>query len=156
MQFELAISLNHDVITLFLLFKWPWIQKSEESSVGRTVWGYCHIPMGSISMCSNTLNMSNVDPGSSGWGGCQPQPWQNDIILTPQVTQNPKISPSKLGITVWGYYHMPMNSISMCSNTFYMSNVDSGSSCWGFCQPQPWCTDIILTPQVTQNPKIWA
>ena len=27
------------------------------------------------------------------WGGChcQHQPWSNDIILTPQVTQNPKI-----------------------------------------------------------------
>ncbi len=25
------------------------------------------------------------------WAGCQPQPWHNDIILTPQVTQNPNI-----------------------------------------------------------------
>ena len=27
---------------------------------------------------------------------------------------------------------------------------------WGCRQPKPWLNDIILTPQVTQNPKIWA
>jgi hypothetical protein len=42
-------------------------------------------------MCSNTLYMSNMDAGSSGWGGCQAQSWCNDIILIPQVTQKPKI-----------------------------------------------------------------
>ncbi len=26
------------------------------------------------------------------WGGCQPQPWHNDIILTPHVTRHPKFS----------------------------------------------------------------
>ncbi len=31
------------------------------------------------------------------WGGCQPQPSHNDIILTPQVTQNPKIWVKKGG-----------------------------------------------------------
>ncbi len=39
--------------------------------------------MDSISMCSNTLYMSNMDVESSDWGGCQPQSWGNDIILTP-------------------------------------------------------------------------
>ncbi len=31
-----------------------------------------------------------------------------------------------------------------------------GEAVWGGCQPQPWPNDIILTPQVTQNPNIWA
>jgi hypothetical protein len=36
--------------------------------------------MDSISMCSNTLYMSNMD-GRTVWGGCQPQPWHNDSHL---------------------------------------------------------------------------
>ncbi len=62
------------------------------------------------------------------WFGCELQPWHNDIILTPQVTQNPKSDTSSVGITVWGYCHMPMDIISMCSNTLFMSNVYVGSS----------------------------
>jgi hypothetical protein len=31
-----------------------------------------------------------------------------------------------------------------------------GEAVWGGCQPQQWHNDIILTPQVTQSPKIWA
>jgi hypothetical protein len=31
-----------------------------------------------------------------------------------------------------------------------------GEAVWGGSQPQTWHSDIILTPQVTQNPKIWA
>ncbi len=27
---------------------------------------------------------------------------------------------------------------------------------WGGCQPQTWHNRIIMTPQVTQNPQIWA
>ncbi len=45
--------------------------------------------MDSISLGSNILYMSNMDVGSV-WGGYQIQPWHNDIILTPQVTQSPK------------------------------------------------------------------
>ncbi len=49
------------------------------------------MPQNNILMCSNFLYMSNMDAGSSDWGGCQDQSWHNDIILTSQVTQNPKI-----------------------------------------------------------------
>ncbi len=152
------------------------------------------------------------------WGGFQPQPWRNDIILAPRVSQNPKnwakkcgynslrllpyahgqrinvlkcfvhvlcgfrkqfevtvslnhgvltscwlhtlsrtttSDSSSVGITVWGCCCMSMDSISMGSHTLYMSNMD-GEAVWGGCQSQPWRNDIILTPQVTQNPKIWA
>jgi hypothetical protein len=67
--------------------------KFEPCSVGITVWGYYHFPIDSISMCSNTLYMSNtnMDMGSSVWGSCQPQPWHYHIMLTPQVTQNSTI-----------------------------------------------------------------
>ena len=27
---------------------------------------------------------------------------------------------------------------------------------WGWYQPQPWCNDIIFTPQATQNSQIWG
>ena len=96
-----------------------------------TVWGCYPMPIDSISMCSNTLYMSNtnMDMGSSVWGSCQPQPWHNDIILTPQVTTStPKSEPITVGETVQGCCYMQMNSISMCSNTLYMSNKHVGSS----------------------------
>ncbi len=56
------------------------------------------------------------------WGCCHPQLWHYAIIFTPQaqVTQYPK--------TVLGCSCMPIDSISICSNTLYMSNVDVGSS----------------------------
>ncbi len=56
----------------------------------------------------------------AAWVGCQPQPWHNDRTL--------KSDPSSVGITIWDYCHIPMYSISMCSNTLYMSNMDVGSS----------------------------
>jgi len=37
--------------------------------------------------------------GEAGWGGCQPQPWRNDIVLTPHKwPRTPKSEPSWLGI----------------------------------------------------------
>ena len=43
--------------------------------------------------------------------------------------RTPKFEPSSVGIpiTVWGCYSMSMDIISICSNTFYMSNMDAGS-----------------------------
>jgi hypothetical protein len=65
MQFEVAASLNHDIMTSFLLHKRPRAPKSEPSRVGITVKGsYCML-MDSISMHSNTLYMSKMDGGSS-------------------------------------------------------------------------------------------
>jgi hypothetical protein len=49
---------------------------------------------------------------------------------------------------------MPMDSILMCPNTLYMSNMDAGKQ---FEVAVSLNHDIItsfLTPQVTQNPKI--
>ncbi len=157
----MAGSLNKDIMQSFWLHKWARTPKSDPSSVGITVWGYCHIPMDSISMCSNTLFMSNMDVQEAVWVGCQPQPWHDDIILTPQVRQKlckclmwmgkqfdvavslnhdimtsfwlnkwartPTSDTISVGITVWGYCHMPMDSISMCLNTLLMSNVDAES-----------------------------
>ena len=65
-QFELAVSLNHDVMTSFWLHKWPRTRKNPGPSwVGISVWGCYYVPMDSILMCSNTLYMFNVDVGSS-------------------------------------------------------------------------------------------
>ena len=50
---------------------------------------------------------------------------------------------------------MPVDSISMCSNTLYlyMSNVDAGSYL-RWLSASTMTNHIILTTQVTQNPKI--
>ncbi len=190
MQFEVAVSLNHDVMISFWLHKWARTPKSDPSKVGITVWDYYHIPMDSISMCSNTSYMSNMDAGSSlrwlsastvtQWhhfdSTSEPEPqnlsqvvWYNCLRQLPYAhgkhtnllkcfvyvscqcekqfevavslnhdimisfwlckwARTPKSEPSSVGITVWGYCHIPMDSISMCSNTFDMSNMDAGSS----------------------------
>jgi hypothetical protein len=65
LYFEVAVNHNHDVMTSVWHHKWPWTPKYEPSSVGITVWGYCHMPMDSIWMFSNTFYMSNVYAGRS-------------------------------------------------------------------------------------------
>ena len=77
---EVAVNLNHELMTSFWLHKVTRTPKSEPNSVGITVWGYWHMPMDSISMCSNTLYMSKMDAVSSlswlsehfvcAWLGC--------------------------------------------------------------------------------------
>ncbi len=64
-QFEELVSLNNDIMISFQLHTRPQTPKSDPSKVGKTVKGYYHMPMDSISMCSNILYMSNVDAGSS-------------------------------------------------------------------------------------------
>ena len=53
-----GFSLNHDLTTSFWLHKWPRTPQSEPSSVCITAWGYCHMLLDSISMCSNILYIS--------------------------------------------------------------------------------------------------
>ncbi len=154
-QFEEAVRLNNDIMPSFWLHKWPRTPKSDPSSVGIPVWGYCHMPLDSISMCSNTLCMSNVDGREAVWGGRQPQPWRNDIILIPQVTQPPKYEPSSVGTTFRGYCHRPLTAYQ-CSQSLCICLMRMWEAVWVGCQPQPWQNDIILTPKVTQNLKIWA
>jgi hypothetical protein len=58
-------------------------------------------------------------------GILQPQPWQHIIILPhhhPQITLIwVKLASS---VKVQGYTHMPIHSIWVCSNTFYIYNMD--------------------------------
>ncbi len=91
-QFEVAISLNHDIMTSIRLHKWPKTPKSEPSRVGLTVIGCYHMPMDSISMCSNTLYVSNKDARISLrlLSATTMTSWHH---LTPQVTQSPKVWP---------------------------------------------------------------
>jgi hypothetical protein len=86
------------------------------------------MPMDSVSMCSNTLYMSNVNVGSS-----LSQLSASTITLSHHFDYTSdhkpfKYEPSCVGITVRGYCHMPMDCISMCLNTVYMYDVDTGSS----------------------------
>ncbi len=112
----------------FWLHTRPWTPKSDPSSVGITVWGYCHMPMESISICSNTLYLSNVD----AWEAVEVAVSFNHDVMTSfwlhKWPRTPKYEPSSVGITVWGNCCMSMDSISMCSNNLYMSNVEAGSS----------------------------
>jgi hypothetical protein len=91
------------------------------------------------------------------WVGCQPQPWHNDIILTPQVTQNPKFWSNYCGYlclckstTLWQW------TAYQCAQALCICLRWRGGAVWVGRQPQTWHSDIILTPQVIQNPKIWS
>ncbi len=129
-KLEEAASLNNDIMPSFWLHKWPRTPKSDPSSVGITVWGYCHVTMDSILICSNTLHMSDVDAGSKlRWlSGSTATKITSFWLHKYKWPRTPKSDPSSMGMTVRGYCHMSMNSILMFSNTLYMSNVDAGSS----------------------------
>ncbi len=42
--------------------------------------------------------------------------------------RTPKSEQSRVGMNVYGCYHMPMDNTSICPNTLYMSNMDVRSS----------------------------
>ncbi len=114
-------------MTSFSHHKWARTPKSEPI-VWITIWGCCHVPMDSISMCSNTLHMPNMDVRSSL--RCLSAS-TNDIMPSLWLHKRPRTSksePSSVGITIKGYCNMPMDSISICSNTCYMYNLDAGCS----------------------------
>ncbi len=91
-QFELASSLNHEVMTSFWLHKWPRTSKSDPSKVGMIVWGNCHMPMDSISIYWSTLYMFNVDARSSLRRLSATMTLCHHFDST-QVTQSPEIWP---------------------------------------------------------------
>jgi hypothetical protein len=137
--FEVAVSLNHDVMTSCWLHKWPRTPKSEPSSVDNCL-RTLYVLYGRWKQFVVAVSLNHDEMISF---------WLHKCPITPQTET------ISVDITILGYYHMPMDSISMCSNTLYMSNMDMGIIVWGSCQPQPWRYDIILTPQVTQNPANW-
>ncbi len=138
-----------------LLNKWARTLKSDPSSVGITVWGYCHIPMASISMCSKTLYLSNrMDAGSS-------LRWLSASTMTQwhhfYSTSEPE--PQNLTQVVW-VWHFEAAAIYpwtayQCAETLCICLMSMQEAVWCGCQPQPWDNDIISTPQVRQNPKHW-
>ena len=67
-----------------------------------------------------------------------------------KLPRTPKSDSSHVDRTVWEYYHMQMDSISMCSNSLFMSFVDAGSSL-RWLSASTMTDNIILTPQVTQT-----
>ncbi len=130
-QLKLAISLNHNVMTsLFWHHKWPRTPKSDPSNVGKI---YLRLMPYAHGQHINVLkNFEYV------WCGCRKHfevaVSLNHGIMTsfwlnkwPRTT---KYEPSKVGMTVWGYYLIliPMDSILMCSNTFYMYDLNARSS----------------------------
>ncbi len=102
-QFEVAVSLNHAVMTSFSLH----MSDPEPQNLSQVVWVWVNLCKAATSMCpwaayqcDQTLCICLIWMQEAVWGGCQPQPWRNDIMLSPQVTQNPKSEPRSVGITV--------------------------------------------------------
>ncbi len=130
-QLKLAVSLNHDIMTSFWLHKWPRSTQSDPST---------------SSVCIIYLRLMPYAHGQHNnvlehfvyvWCGCRKHFEVAVSLNHDRMTsfwfhkwpRSTKYEPRKVGITVRGYYHIPMNSISiMCSNTLYMYNLDAGSS----------------------------
>ncbi len=129
-QLKLAVSLNHDIMTSFWLHKWPRTTKSDPStsSVGiiylrlmpyaqgqhnNLLKHFVYVWCGRRKHFEVTVSL-NHDIMTSFW-----------FHKWPRTT---KYEPSKVGITVRGCCHIPMDSILMCSNTFYVYNLNAGSS----------------------------
>ena len=101
--------------------------------------------MDSISMCSITF-ICLIWMQEAVWVGCLPQPWCNDIILTSQVTQNPKIWPKE-----GGYNCLMLLSFAHGQQMHVLKHIVYAlmwmqEAVWGGCNFQPWRNDIISTP----------
>ncbi len=70
----------------------------EPQNLSQVVWVYlckaatiCLSPWTAY-QCAQTCYICVIWMWEAVWGGCQPQPWHNDIILTPQETpRTPKV-----------------------------------------------------------------
>ena len=149
----MAVSLNHDTMTSFWLNKWARTPKSDPSSVGITVWDYCHMPMDSISMCLSTLYMSNMDAGSSlRWLSASTMTqWHHFDSTSEPAPQN--LAQVVVWIQLFEATAICPWTAYQCAQTFSICLMWMWEAVWVGCQPQPWHNDIILTPQVTQIPK---
>ncbi len=109
--------------------------------------------MDSISMCSNTVYMSNMDAGSCLMCGCQPQPWRNDIILTPQLTQNPKIWAKYGGyncVRLLPYAYGCLWTAYWCAQTLCVCLIWMGEAVWDCCHP----ISLHKWPRTTKPPGV--
>ena len=82
------------------------------------------------------------------WGDCQPQPWHNDIIFSPQVTQNSEsqyliqvgwVYLWKAPTVCWWTSHQCAQTLCICLRWMWEA------VCRGY-QPQQWHNHIISTP----------
>ncbi len=62
---EVDISLNHEVIATFSLYKWPWVPKSGANLANVMVWGCTHMPLRQHINGSRVFYMCNMDVWSS-------------------------------------------------------------------------------------------
>jgi hypothetical protein len=110
-QFEVAVSLKHETMTSFCPPKWPSTSKFEPSSMDITVWGcflYVHVQhinvlkhfiytlYGYRKQFDVAISLNHEAKMLSFW--LNKHKWPR----TPKSEE-----PSSVGITVWGWLHMP-------------------------------------------------
>ncbi len=106
-------------------------------------------------MCSNTFYKSNMDAGSSlRW--LSPSTMTLCQYIDSTSTSDPV--PQNLS-QVWCVWMFKASAVCpwtayQCAQTHCMLLVWMQEAVWGGSQPQQWYYTIILTPQVTTNPKI--
>jgi hypothetical protein len=150
-------NLNHCSMTSYVAQVWPvnfaistklrWMIMVEEA------WWWIHLPIHSIWMLSNTLNMFGVELIQLHVG-LGPIWKHHDIICSPGVThefrQLPKLQLHKMVEEAWWWIHLLIHSIWMLSNTLICLewmwesfHVDR--------EPQSMQYDIIWSPGVTHK-----
>jgi hypothetical protein len=132
-QLKMAVSLNHDIMTLFWLHKWPRTTKSDPSTSSVGIIYFRLMPYAHGQHNNVLKHFAYV------WCGCRKHfevavRLNHDRMTSFWFHKWPRTTnyePSKVSITVRGYCHIPMDSISICSNTLYIYNLDAGSrSSW--------------------------
>ncbi len=113
---HVIISPQHPQITPI------WVNLTSSVSVQRCT----HMPIHSIWMCSNTFYIYNMDVKKK-WVVFYSVNHVNTSLFHPTISRLYKSRstwPVYSSVTVQGCTEMPIHSIWMCSNTFYIHNMD--------------------------------
>ena len=154
-RFEVGIGLNHEVMTSFLLVKWPGHPNSEANLARVTVYGCIHMLLRQHNNSLHTLYMSDMDVWRDlRWVSASTMRlWHHfHSSSDPDI---PNLWPTRpvlqyKGATICPWDSFPkLKSLNIYQNWMY-------EEVWGGYPPLPWGYDVIFTPQVTLTSKIWG
>ena len=121
-----GLSLNHDITSSSIRLRLKSQGKSTPYYLHRhTLWGWTHLPIHSISRCLNTLYTYHMDVDCTlqgVWASTMALHHQSGSGLPQNRPKNPPLTST--GNPVWGWTHMPINSMSRCLNTMHTYHMD--------------------------------
>jgi hypothetical protein len=130
-QYEVDLSLNHDVMTSFTIHKWPDFpnlgQIGQWHGMCARIW-----PWDSVPVARQTLCMAHVDMGCGKWYEMDLS-FNYDVMTLFLLHKGPEftnLGANLAGVTVYGCTQMPLRQHTSGSNTLCMVHVDVGCRKW--------------------------